>query len=97
MNQPTKIGIYLLIPPILLWAMIILFMIDSTLAQYFFSKMNLLTLDMLFYITGLVFPGAAFVAGVRGIRMKKNRTSNIAIILISTLMLTLMGIYVFVL
>ncbi|MGD2027137.1 MAG: hypothetical protein PVI99_04905 [Anaerolineales bacterium] len=97
MNQPTKIGVYLLIPPLLLWALIILFMIDSTLAQYFFSKMNLQTLDMLFFIAGLVFPGAAFVAGVRGIRMKKNRASNIAIILISTLMLTLMGIYVFVL
>ncbi len=95
MNGPTKIGIYLLFPPLLLWALIILFVFDSALAQYLISRMNLQIMDMLFFIAGLVFPGAAFVAGVRGLMMKVDRTPNIVIILISTLMLTLMGLYVF--
>jgi len=100
MNGQNKVGSYLLFPPAVLWLLILLFMFDNTLAQYIFSMMNLQVMDFIFYIAGLIFPAAALVAGLRGAlqeRKKQHKVYHYIIIAISSLMLTLMILMVFVL
>lgn len=94
-NQ-AKIGAFLLFPPTVLWLLIILFMFDNTLANYFFASINLQILDFLFYIAGLIFPAAALVVGIGGVLQKQQKSYNFIVIAISALMLTLMGLMVFV-
>ena len=90
MNDHTKLGLYLLLPPGVLWALIILLMVDSTLASYVFSRLNMTIMDMVFLIAGFVFPGAALAAGVNGLSKKTDVTVNLSVIVISVVMMVLM-------
>ena len=99
MNNQNRIGSFLLFPPVVLWIVIVMFMFDNTLAQYFFSRMNMQVLDFVFFIAGLVFPAAALVVGVRGVlvaKKKRHKAYDYFIIALSSLMLTLMVLIVFV-
>lgn len=96
MNNHSKLGSYLLFPPAILWLLVVLFMIDNTLAQYFFSSINLQVMDFIFLIAGLVFPAAALVVGIRGVLIRQQKAYNYGIIAVSTVMLTLMVLIVFV-
>lgn len=98
MKNQNNLGSYLLFPPALLWLLILLFMFDNTLAEYIFSRVDLQVLDMLYFIAGMVFPAAALVVGIRGAvqkEQKERKLYNYAIIVISSLMLTLMILMVF--
>lgn len=99
MKNQNNLGSYLLFPPAVLWLLILLFMFDNTLAEYIFSRVDLQVMDFIYYIAGLVFPAAALVAGLRGALQKEQKERkwySYAIIVISSLMLTLMVLMVFV-
>jgi len=95
MNDQTKLGLYLLFPPTVLWGLIILFLVDSTLANYVFSRMNLVVMDIIFLIAGFIFPGAALAVGVNGWRQKLDTSVNLSVMLISLVMLVLMAVNIF--
>ena len=95
MNDQTKLGLYLLFPPAVLWGVIILFMVDSTLASYVFSKMNLAIMDIVFLITGFIFPGAALAVGASGVHQKQDTQINISVTVVSGVMLILMVLNIF--
>ena len=96
MKDHTKLGLYLLFPPAVLWSLIILFMVDSTLANYVFSKINLTLMDMVFLVAGFIFPGAALTAGVKGLSKNTDTLINISVTAVSVTMLVLMGLIIFV-
>jgi hypothetical protein len=91
----TKLGMLLLIPPFLLWVAVITFMLDRTLGEYVFSLFTPNSLDLTFYIAGMIFPGAAIAAAVWGLYTKEDKAPNIAVILFSVLFLTLVAIQMF--
>ena len=95
MNDHTKLGLYLLFPPAALWAMMIFLMVDSTLASYVFARMNMVVMDMVFLIAGFIFPGAALVAGVRGLSKKTDVGVNLPVVVISVLMVVMMATLIF--
>lgn len=95
-NNQAKIGAYLLFPPTVLWLLIILFTLDNTLATYIFDSINRQVLDFVFIIAGMIFPAAALVVGIGGVFQKLQKLYNYIIIALSALMLTLMGLMVFV-
>lgn len=95
-NNQAKIGVYLLFPPTVLWLIIVLFTLDNTLATYFFTSINEQVMNFIFFIAGMIFPAAALVVGVGGVVHKQQKTYNLIIIAVSTLMLTLMALMVFV-
>ena len=96
MNDHTKLGLYLLCPPAVLWVLIIFLLVDSTLAGYVFSKLNMTIMDMVFLIAGFIFPGAALAAGLKGIINKLDVTVNLTVVVTSVVMLVLMVINIFV-
>ena len=96
MNDHTKLGLYLLLPPSVLWALIILLMVDSTLASYVFSRLNMTMMDMVFLIAGFIFPGAALASGVKGLSKKTDSIINLAVIVVSVVMMVLMALNIFV-
>jgi hypothetical protein len=96
MNDHTKLGLYLLFPPAVLWCFVILFMVDSTLANYIFSKMNLSIMDMVFLITGFIFPGASLAVSLSGLSKKKDTVVNIFVTLVSVIMMVMMSLNIFV-
>jgi len=95
MNDHTKLGLYLLLPPGVLWALIIFLMVDSTLASYVFSRLNLTMMDMVFLIAGFVFPGAALATGVKGLSKRTDVTINLSVVVISVVMMVLMAMNIF--
>ncbi len=95
MNDHTKLGLYLLFPPSILWGLIFLFMVDSTLASYVFAQLNFTVMDMIFLIAGFIFPGAALAVGVRGLSQGKDSLVNGSVTAISVTMLVLMAFIVF--
>jgi len=96
MNDHTKLGLYLLCPPAVLWVLITLLIVDSTLAGYVFSRVNMTVMDMVFLVAGFIFPGAALVAGVKGLTNKLDVTVNLTVVVISVVMLVLMVMNIFV-
>ncbi|HSG26175.1 MAG TPA: hypothetical protein VLA32_08670 [Anaerolineales bacterium] len=92
MNDHTKLGLYMLLPPAALWTLIILLMVDSTLASYVFSRLNMTVMDMVFLIAGFIFPGAALASGVRGLSKKTDMIINLIVIVVSVVMMVLMAL-----
>ena len=88
----TKLGMLLLIPPFLLWAAVITFMLDRTLGEYVFSMFTSSSLDLTFYIAGMIFPVAAIAAAAWGLHTREDTTPNVGVILIAVLFLTLVAI-----
>jgi hypothetical protein len=95
MNDHTKLGLYLLFPPAVLWGLVILFMVDSTLANYVFSRMNLTIMDMVFMIAGFIFPGAALAVSLNGLSKKKDTWVNVAVAVVAVIMMVLMAVNIF--
>lgn len=95
MSENTKLALSLLIPPAVLWGLIFLFMVDSTLASYVFSKLNLTLMDMVFLVAGFIFPGAALTAGVNGLSKKTDTFVNLWVVVVSVVMLVLMTMNIF--
>ena len=95
MKDHTKLALSLMIPPAVLWGLIILFMVDSTLGGYVFSKLNLTLMDMVFLVAGFIFPGAALVVGANGLSKKDDTYVNLSVVVVSALMLVLMAVNIF--
>lgn len=92
MNDKTRLGLYLLFPPFLLWFLIILLSIDKTLGEYLFQSINSQTVGILMVIAGMVFPGTALFAGITGIVKKEDYKVNLTVTIMSVvLMLMLVG------
>jgi hypothetical protein len=95
MREHTKLGIFLLAPPIILWVAVITFMFDQTLGEYVFSKFTPNSLDATFFITGMIFPGAAIAAAAWGLHKKQDLGANVSITLLAVLFLTLVAMQMF--
>jgi hypothetical protein len=91
----TKLGIFLLVPPFLLWAAVITFMLDRTLGEYIFSLFTRNSLDVTFFIAGMIFPGAAIAAAAWGLHQKQDVWTNITVTLLGVLFLTLVVMQLF--
>ena len=92
----ARLGIFFLIPPTLLWGLIIVFIFDATLAQYTIARINLNSLDMIFLIAGMISPGAALVVGIHGLLQKDDIKINLSIVLLSSILLILMALNLFI-
>lgn len=95
MKDNTKLALGLLIPPAILWGLIFLFMVDGALASYAFSKLNLTMMDLVYMIAGFIFPGASLVVGLNGLSKKMDTFVNLAVVVVSLVMLTLMAVNIF--
>lgn len=91
MNEKTRLGIYLLFPPFLLWFFVALLGIDKTLADFLFQYVNSQTTGTIMVISGFVFPGTALFTGIHGIAKKEDFKSNLAISVISVLLIFLLA------
>ena len=93
MNEKTKLGLYLLFPPFLLWFLIIFFFFDETLANYIFQQVNSQTVGVLMIIAGLVFPGTALFTSANCLAKKEDFKINLTVVIMSTfLMIMLLGL-----
>lgn len=95
MREHTKIGIFLLAPPILLWVAVITFMFDHTLGEYVFSFFTPNSLDATFFITGMIFPGASIAAAAWGLHKKQDLGTNVSVTLLAVIFLTLVWMQLF--
>lgn len=91
MNEKTRLGLYLLFPPFLLWGAVFLFFLDNTLAQYVYERVSANTIGIFVLIAGLIFPGAACYVGVSCLRNKDDYKINLVVTIISVLMLALLA------
>lgn len=91
----TKLGIFLLVPPFILWAAVITFIFDRTLGEYVFSFFTRSSLDVTFFITGMIFPGASIASAAWGLHRKEDLLVNISVTLIAVFFLTLVAIQMF--
>ena len=90
MIDKTRLGLYLLFPPFVLWGLVLLFFIDRTLALFVFEKINANMMGVIVAITGLVFPGTALYVGATCLTKKEDVKINLAVTVLSTLMLLLL-------
>ena len=95
MREHTKLSIFLLAPPIILWIAVIIFMFDQTLGEYVFSFFTPNSLDVTFFITGMIFPGASIAAAAWGLHKKQDLGINISVTLMAVLFLTLVAMQLF--
>ena len=91
----TKLGISLLVPPFVLWIAVITFIFDQVLGEFVFSLFTPNSLEVTFYVAGMIFPTAAIAAAVRGLQRRDDIGINIVVILIAVLFLTLVAIQMF--
>ena len=90
MNDKTKLGLYLLFPPFVLWGGVLLLFIDRTLALYVIERINANLMGIFVAITGLVFPGTALYVGASCLIKKEDFKINLAVTVLSTLILILL-------
>lgn len=95
MREHTKLGVFLLAPPILLWVLVIIFMVDQTLGEYVFSQFTPSSLDATFFISGMIFPGASIAAAAWGLYKKQDLGANVSITLLAVVFLTLVAMQLF--
>ena len=91
MNDKTRLGLYLLFPPFVLWGLMLLFFIDKTLAFYVLERINSNLMGIIIAITGLVFPGTALYVGASCLIKKEDFKINLAVTILSVLMLLLLA------
>lgn len=91
MNNETKLGLYLLFPPSVLWVILLVFFIDNTLAQYVSARLNAQLIGNFVLIAGLIFPGTAFFVGIYGLVKKLDKKINLVVTILSALMLILLA------
>ena len=73
----------------------ITFIFDQILGEYVFSMFTPNSLEVTFYIAGMIFPSAAIAAAVWGVQRGEDRGINIGVILVGVLFLTLVAIQMF--
>jgi len=95
LKSHTKLGISLLVPPFILWIAVIIFIFDQVLGEFVFSMFTPNSLEVTFYIAGMIFPCAAIAAAVWGVQRRADRAINIGVILIAVMFLTLVVIQMF--
>ena len=95
LKSHTKLGVSLLVPPMIMWLAVITFIFDQVLGEFVFSMFTPNSLEVTFYIAGMVFPSAAIAAAVWGIQRRDDLRINIGVLLIAVLFLTLVVIQMF--
>lgn len=94
MNDKTRLGLYLLFPPFLLWFFIILLSVDRTLGEYLFQNISSQTVGILMVIAGMVFPGTALFTGVTGLVKKEDHKVNLTVTIMSVVLILMLIGYV---
>ena len=92
MRDHTKLGIGLLVPPVVLWFFTLLFFFDQKLGIYVLDRISPTSQNMILFIAGLIFPSAAILVGVSGILEERDKNVNIAIVVTGCIMLTMIFI-----
>jgi hypothetical protein len=85
-NQ-TKTGILLLIPPFLVWTLVLLVLFEDPTGLYVIENVSPNILDIGFFVGGLIFPLTSTAVGANGLWNKQDKAFNIGIIVVSILFL----------
>jgi len=85
-NQ-TKTGILLLIPPFLVWTLVLLALFEDPTVLYVINNVSPYILDIGFFVGGLIFPLTSIAVGANGLWNKQDKAFNIGIIVVSILFL----------
>lgn len=85
MQSQTKLGLLLLIPPVLIWLLILTAMFDQPMAYIVIERLDPPLLDTLYFVAGMIFPAAGFVVGVNNLWKKQETKYNVWIVIISIL------------
>jgi hypothetical protein len=91
----TRFGVALLAPPFILWVAVITFIFDQTLGEYVFSMFTPKSLEVTFFIAGMIFPCAAISVAAWGLQRRQDIAVNVFVLLLGVLFLTLVAIQMF--
>lgn len=94
MNDKTKLGLYLLFPPFLLWLFVLMLWIDQTLAEYLLQQISPQTTGVIMVIAGLVFPGTSLFTGITCMVSKEDKRINLLIAILSALLIALLVVFI---
>lgn len=87
MQNQTKTGILLLIPPFLVWTLVLLVLFEDPTGLYVIENVSPNILDIGFFVGGLIFPLTSIAVGTNGLWNKQDKAFNIGIIVVSILFL----------
>ena len=87
MQNQTKTGIILLIPPFLVWTLVLLVLFEDPTGLYVIENVSPNILDIGFFVGGLIFPLTSIAVGANGLWNKQDKAYNIGIIVVSILFL----------
>lgn len=87
MQNQTKTGILLLIPPFLVWTLVLVALFEDPTGLYVIENVSPNILDIGFYVGGLIFPLTSIAVGANGLWNKQDKAYNIGIIVVSILFL----------
>ncbi len=92
MSDQTKFGKYLLVPPLILWAALLLFWVDASLGHFVFARLDAQRVMMIVFITGLVFPAASMAVSVWGLWKKLDQRDNVIVLVVSIVLLVALAL-----
>jgi len=87
LQNQTKTGIILLIPPFLVWTLVLVALFEDPTGLYVIQNVSPNILDIGFFVGGLIFPLTSIAVGANGLWNKQDKAFNIGIIVVSILFL----------